>query len=84
MGNKPRPKVKKKSSRPHWRSIPDALLHGYPSWPSPESLHPDDWSVIKAAAGIPAAKVIAESYRCRLPVVIVESISDAGEVICPI
>ncbi len=47
-----------------WRDIPDSA-HANPlrSWPSPESLHPGEETMIAAIFGDESARAIITSYR---------------------
>jgi hypothetical protein len=49
-----------------WRDNPDRLHRGFPAWPSPESLHPTEDTMMAAITGDESARAIICSYAaCR-------------------
>jgi len=62
-----RPTAKQKVRR--WT---DAFDRSFPSWPSPESLHPGPQTVLGAVCGSPEQRAIVDAYAFRFPCTIVE------------
>jgi hypothetical protein len=61
-----------RKSRPSWRAYDDSRHRSFPSWPSPQSLHPNADTVISAVSGDRNARAIADAYAFRFPVTVAE------------
>jgi len=60
--------------RAHWRDYDDRFLPSRTSWPSPESLHPCESTVIRACLGEEEARAIIAAWVLVVPVRTVEVI----------
>lgn len=68
------PATAKRPTKPNWRNNDDARYHGYPSWPSPESLHPGPRVTLAFVAGDEESQAIVDAYAFRFPVTVVSEV----------
>lgn len=71
------PKVKQKKTtterrRPSWRDHADHLHRSFPSLPQPESLRPNEDTMIRAVSGEEEARAIVCAWSLVVPIRVME------------
>jgi hypothetical protein len=63
---------KQKIRKSSWRDYDDRFHRSFPALPQPESLHPNEYTMIRAAMGEEEATAIIASWQLVVPVRVVE------------
>lgn len=72
MAQSKQKKTKPQRRRPSWRDYADHLHRSFPSLPQPESLRPNEDTMIRAVTGDEEARAIVCAWSLVVPVRVVE------------
>lgn len=72
MADKKQQKSKPQRRRPSWRDYADHLHRTFPSLPQPESLRPNEDTMIRAVTGEEEARAIITAWTLVVPIRVVE------------